>query len=1099
MKAPAAVLAIAFTVTLSVFGQTAPEDDLFTSTIHQDLATAGTSELIEWAVSLGLSTRGTRRDVERRILEYYGIEEIAPDDGGTPRRDADEAEEAESPAVTIESARGSSYFTIAETDERYLRLVGGVELTMTDNGTTHRIYADELTINLERSTMSAVGSVEYRVERPEETETFRGESIVFNIENWDGVFLRGVTDTGQTIDEETLDFTLFGERITRSSGDIVVVDDGRITSSVSDPPNYEIRARRIWLLAPGEWAIRSATLYVGRVPMFYIPYFFFPGDTLFFNPAVGLRSREGAFIQTTTYLFGESEEAEAPFSIMQIAEAPSDEGREIQGLFLRVPEEPKEITRPKWSLKIMADLYTTLGYYAGMAGSQPDLGPFRTFDWRVGVGTSRNIYLNDQVYTSFYVDDEGNARRIWNRGYAGNRSVPLRYETELDTGIQFPGGSWDLQFEMLSDPRFRGDYHDRSENIDWTQILNQTGEEETTPTDTSSLRWSTQLRWNPSLPALRPWITTLQLSSLSGELRWNRRTDGTAPEEVLAADRSPEASFFYPATSVLPSAAVDIRGTLLELPLDGDDGTSHTSGRDENETARDDEQRVRPPWERRVSDERESIVDERFRLPPLARDLPGIAADRKDASLTVDYWLRPTLRIDRVSDNSEWATAEDIDFQWRYRTLQNRNRGTLSVHAVAPGGYLRFDGTTTAEQRYQSVDIESDMEETQREQLQTAAERFRSASVSQQNVLTAYPLLDVPSLEGTTIRHEMAFRLYDRSYDTTSTNSAHYITRYGDWSPDGIRTHAGTATLRWTVRGSNQSFSARAVLPPLSRVYTGTATVETGPLTSTLSGGIRELNDEWSRDPLVQTHRFSTLGGNISAYQRLEYDMKENRLARSDSQLRLWPLRWDLEGRLTRGYEFVQGTGWVDHGEPSFHWTSTAVGIDAEPSLSFWKRRVNLALNGAVLLEADLQRFTSSSLILDYGFDLDIHQFLTLGVSARSRNDLIYHYAAPLAEEVDRPYRNPITDLVNSLRFSDKRAREESFFKIESVEIRGVHDLKDWELTFSYTGGPELDTSGGEAEYRWQGIFAVLFRWRPISEIRRDIRVEDGVLEFIES
>ncbi len=1080
-----------------VYGQadSAKEGDLFTATIEQDLTTAATSELIDWAITLGLSTRGSRRDVEDRILAYYGIDRTdltGREEVGTPERALSVA--------SIRNARGSEYFTIQQTNERYLRLIGGVELTMEDETAVHTIIAEELTINLERKTLAATGLVEYSVQRADETETFRGETVVFHIQNWDGLFLGGYTDTGRAVDDGAQNFTLFGKRITRSGNDVVVVDGGVITSSVADPPNYEIRARRIWILAPGEWGIRNATLYVGRVPMLYIPWFFFPGDRLFFNPAVGVRNREGAFIQTTTYFFGQSEDSDPPFSIMQIAEAPTDQQREIRGLYLRIPDEPKKVTRPDWTLKMMADVYTTLGYYGGIAGSQPDWGPFESLNWRIGVGASRNIYMANGVYTSYYIDELGQARRRWNTGYFANTELPFRYETELDSAVSFPDGSWTVRYEMLSDPRFRNDFGRRSENIDWTKVLNQTLEAEPVASEVSSLRWETQLRWNPTLPGLRPWITSLQISSLRGDLRWSSRENMNPPPPITVPEshNSPEARFFYPDTAVFPDIALEMRGTLLNL-FDSDVGDhDEPSGTDLSEEIDAD---IRPPWEQRTKVV--TALDERFRLPDRAADLPGIDTSRRDTKLTLGYTIRPSLRVDRVSDSAGWQSSDDIDFGWRYSTLQNRNRGVLSLRFITPGGWLHYDGTVTGEHRYQSVDFFSGIDDPEKTLLNRAAYAFRGETLTQSSVITAYPLLEVPRLDRSSLRYELVTRLYERSFDTTAFDSTGYqqfITRYGGWNADGVRTHTGSGTLRWKIWGAEQSLTAKAVLPPLDRVYTGNLTAITGPVTSSLGIGIREIGDEkWRRDPLVETHRLETFGGKLTGMQRLEYDMEEFHVLQSTSRLHAWPLRWEVVGRRTEGVEFVPAVGWQDQGEPAFRWTSMAFGLGGEPEFRLWKRRIDVGLKGALLYEADLQRFTSSSLVLDYGFSLDIYRFLTLSVTARSRNDLVYQYDPSKARTVGRPYRNPIEDLVDSLRFTDREARERSSFKIESVEIRGVHDLQDWELSFSYVAGPELVTRGGRSSYEWDGVFAVLFRWRPISEIRRDIRVDDGLIEFVES
>ncbi len=999
--------------------------------------------------------------------------------------------------AVIRNARGSEYFTIQQTDEQYIRLIGGVELGMVDESTTHTIIAQELTINLDRKILSASGLVEYTVERPGETETFRGDSVVFHIQNWDGLFLRGFTDTGRTIEDEALDFTIFGERITRSTGDIVIIDDGVITSSVADPPNYEIRARRIWLLAPGEWGIRNAVLYVGRVPMFYIPYFFFPGDRLFFNPAVGVRSREGAFIQTTTYVFGQSEESDPPFSIMQIAEVPSDQEREIRGLFLRVPDSPQEVRRPDWTLKVMADIYTALGYYGGVSGSQPNWGPFSRFDWRLGIGRSRNIYLENEAYSSYYVDESGRARRYWNTGYFADRALPFRYETELDASIPFSGGSLSVRYEMLSDSRFRADYNNRSESIDWTQILNQTQDEEVTGSNVNSLRWESQLRWSPNLSSLKPWVTSLRLSTFRGDLRWNSKNDAEAPDAVtrVGSDNSPENRFFYPNTAVFPEIAVDINGTLLDF-------RGKTAARDEKEKSREREvdSSIRPPWT--TSTETASVVEERFRLPEPASDLPGIKTDRSSGQITIGYTFRPSLRADRVTDSSDWNTPNDIDFGWRYTTTQNRNRGVLSTQLISPGGWIKYDGTLTGEHRYQSVDIISDISDSERSSLERAAYAFRGETVTQRSVTTGYPLLDVPALEQSNLQHELASRIFERTFDQIEQPSGRpiYRERYGEWGPEGISSHSGTAAIRWKLWNATQIITARAVLPPLDRAYTSSITAVTGPLTSTITLGTKETEDEgWLRDPLIQTHRLRMFDGNVGADQRLEYDLDESELLQSRSTLRAWPLRWELSGRRTTGVGFLPASGWVVSGEPKFRWTGMAFGLAGEPEFVIWKRRVNLELRGALLYEADLQRFTSSGLRLDYGFSLDIHKFLTLTVAARSRNDLVYQYNRDMAREVDRPYRDPIDDLINSMRLFDRESREDSFFKIESVSISGVHDLQDWELSFSYIGKPELINEAGISRYEWKNLFSVLLRWRPISEIRRDIRIEDGVMEFIES
>nr|MDA3949192.1 hypothetical protein [Spirochaeta sp.] len=712
-----------------------------------------------------------------------------------------------------------------------------------------------------------------------------------------------------------------------------------------------------------------------------------------------------------------------------------------------------------------------------------------------------NIYLDNGAYSSFYVDDLGRARRRWNRGYVLDRDVPYRYESELDARLEVKSASLTINYEMFSDTRFRADYGDRAESIDWSGLITQQSEEEEEDSvgEINSLRWESQLRWNPVLPGLRPWVTSFNVSSLRTELRWNTRDNADLPAPVARAesDNTPERRFFYPDSAVFPDLVVQLRGTLAELPR-RDRSPEEESGESDAADADRGAADIRPPWESRIVPD--APDEDGFRLPERAGDLRGIVAG-DPGSLALTYSLRPTLRVDRITDSDEWQTYEDVGFDWEYSTLQNRNRGSLDLMMISPAGWARYDGSLAAEQRYQSVTFLTDLEETEQTRLEQSAFAFRGSTITQTSTTTGYPLKEVYVLENSTLRHLLTSRVYERQFDGIDPEGdPQYETRLGEWSDEGISAHTGNATLRWRLWNAEQSFATETVLPPLDRAYLGTLSLVTGPLTSEFRGGYRETEDEgWKPDPFVQTHTLDVVEDNFVLEQRLEYDLDETELVQARSVGRLWPLRVELQGQRTTGLEFVPESGWTDTGEPQFRWTSLAIGLQAEPRFRFWRRRIDLGLTGILSFDADLQEFTRSGLLLDYGFDVDIYRFMTLEFSARSRNDLVYQYVPSLAEKVDRPPRDPLEDLVNSLRLFDDEARRDSFFKIESVEITAVHDLQDWELQFSYVGGPELISEGGRSEYEWQGVFAILFQWRAITEIRRDMRIEDGTLEFIES
>ena len=55
-----------------------------------------------------------------------------------------------------------------------------------------------------------------------------------------------------------------------------------------DDPHWHIDATRTWLLPGGELAMFNALLYVGYVPVLYLPAFYYPKDELVFNPVLDM-------------------------------------------------------------------------------------------------------------------------------------------------------------------------------------------------------------------------------------------------------------------------------------------------------------------------------------------------------------------------------------------------------------------------------------------------------------------------------------------------------------------------------------------------------------------------------------------------------------------------------------------------------------------------------------------------------------------------------------------------------------------------------------------------------------------------------------------
>ncbi|MCL2374416.1 MAG: LPS-assembly protein LptD, partial [Treponema sp.] len=258
--------------------------------LQMEIRTSSLMELAAWARELGLSDGGTREDLAARLRAHYRLP-------ATPG-----AEALEQRVITIESANTTEYFTLDVVSEDYARFRGDVVISLMDGDSIHRIRAGEILFNRTRNVLSASGGVEYVREEGNIVETFRGDSITVNLDNWSAIFIDGVTE--RSVAGNPTAYRFAGTVISRSAEGATVLRRAEITNPANEEAFWSISASRLWLLPGNDFAIANAVLRVGNIPLFYIPFFYFPADQVVFRPVLGFRTREGTFLQTTTYILG---------------------------------------------------------------------------------------------------------------------------------------------------------------------------------------------------------------------------------------------------------------------------------------------------------------------------------------------------------------------------------------------------------------------------------------------------------------------------------------------------------------------------------------------------------------------------------------------------------------------------------------------------------------------------------------------------------------------------------------------------------------------------------------------------------------------------
>lgn len=793
---------------------------LIEKTIAKDINTATYYELALWCSQLGLDDAGDLNKLKTRLFDFYNV---SPEE----RQEGEKTDVKKK--IEIKSAKRSEYFTIEEVDENYLLLEGDVLIEVFDfeDNVQHQIKAHRVILNQTENVLTAEKDIEYILTRSEgKPEKFTGESFSFDIDSWEGVFYRSRGETEKEIEEgKTSNFVYMGETISRLSNDTIILEKGTITSDQSpDNPYWMIKASKIWVLAPGEWAIRDLVLYVGKVPIFYFPFFFYPGDELFFHPVIGYRDREGQFVQTTTYLLGEKEDKKSPFSFLRIAEDDSRKyKKEIKGLFLRTTDKKKDETKPiNWYLKVMLDVYSRLGGFLGLEGNFPD-----TFSIKGGIALSRNIYFDNG--TKNYTPYDENQEDHWNSTSIFGTSVPFRYAIDTTFRFSLMPISFSGQIELFSDPYFPINFYEREETFNIAELIGMEEIEETLPVLPQlqqTLHWSASAGgdFGQYLPA--PYFQVFS-ATVDFDMDWqSKEVVPTPPPESTPTPSEPtptpleptptprteitddpSSQFYYPVKMSVPRVRLFINGNILTIPRSAQ--VTPSPGVQETPQTGDKPVQVygmgfRPPYEFDQEEEespesgtgsREEEEEEEeetgglpeFKEPPIKGDADSIQLRDKSTSFMLNYSLSPEMLIEHQFYKEGLYSLEDVDFAPEYTQFWGLLPASLSYELGIWGGFLKFNGVFSINNQYQDRFNESEeLSEETIDSYELTDYQNTGIRISKTFTTTLYPLLDVPVFSKSFLQHNVFWTFYRYKFEEMIGDEPSFISDLFLWDQEGI-------------------------------------------------------------------------------------------------------------------------------------------------------------------------------------------------------------------------------------------------------------------------------------------------------------------------
>jgi hypothetical protein len=1066
--------------------------------LERDIATSSLAELADWCRSLGLSEGGSKEELAARLRSYFEVPApppplpvAAPVAGGASKPPL---------AITINSARTTEYFTLETVKEEYIRLKGGVSVSLKEGQVTHVLKAEEILYNRSRNIMSASGGVEYEKQDGDTLESFRGEGITVNLNTWETVFMQGSSERAVTEGQSRYRFS--GEVISRSGDDSTVLKNAEISNADDEEAYWSIAASKLWLLPGSDWAVFNAVLKVGEIPVLWLPYFYYPADEIVFHPVFGYKSREGTFVQTTTYLMGRPKAqgtSEELATITSIMGSGADMEKKLEGVFLRSTG-TKAQKAGGTSLSIQADAYANLGFYVGSELSLPAKGAFGATSISGGIGISRDISLTGQGFTPFFPDYDGTDNWHSSRFFA--LDVPFRYRFIAEGSLNASGTvvsqsaiSW--SFPFYSDPYVNNDFMHRSEDSDiFTLLLNSTTLDQTIHTDSlGTYEWKLSGNLNFNLPVLNPYVTSLSLTSITSSLSFDKKNPDPSRLTLQPyLSYPPDSSFFYPKKLTLFSLALSVAGTPYTLG-----GNSPEAAKTNNQEPFPGFQTLVPPWD--------TPQDAARNGGPVSPEIPGLPSLSRKAATTVfggqkfvmDYRLNPSAATEFQFNASPWKQQEDI--RWDdmasqlYILRADGNLGfTLSENRGIYVNSVRFYGAS-AWQDYTYVNENAQEFDTsaKRETAKRNIHGVNRISTSGEYNFTLRPFYGSSVWSATNFQYALKGILAQTMYDSVNDS---WSWDYAAWNNKHIELHRAQANVNAQVMDKTQSLIVSAELPPKESAVTGDATLRAWISESNARSRVR---DPFEADPffeplyLTETLRFTD---KIYLRQYAVYTPDLSDWTVLTTSLTFWELTASFTATRSKSYyldtNMAAGTsGWYENsGEEKLNPQELRIAYNKSFSREGMSNIFTVKLNTGFVY--DLRRYTYSKFTFNMGITARVTKLLDVTLSSYSENSEIYRYFKDHSG-LSLPLKNPLLDLADSFRFDDMEKRRQSGFKLKSFSLDFVHHLGDWDATLGVKLSPELDLTSMPRQYRFNTTISFLIQWKPIQQLKTDIKYDkDG-------
>ena len=945
--------------------------------------------------------------------------------------------DSEPTSEVVEVDKNTTHIVIENADTAYYEndvfvLSGNVVISFESSDSSKKtLKANKVVVEIEKKRIEASGDVSLE-DSEEGARSFSGQSVLFDWSNLDIVVFSGVSYTERkNAKGTTVSLYASGDTVSYDGDEnIVFFNNGKI-ATVEEDPYWSITASKI-SFAGSDVFVDNAIIRLGRVPIFYLPIFFYPGTTLSFNPAIGLASDKGAFINTTTELYGVYKGIGATSSNSNSSSSSSeDEGQEISdysasllsllddgdssekirdGVYYRKLEEGEQLSALEtWARK-------TGSYFAVFADSYSSLGLALGYDTSNSFWDGKLKINSTGLFAYNVADDTEYAKKT-------------RYYANLDFKLNFSSASFSLSMPVFSDYEVKKDFLNRNTVFALDSLFGSEQDFPSTYSTSKTYSWTASGNARYKLGNIN-----LNLSSVKAEINYNLEA-----EQV-------DGKYTY--TPKVSSAS------LPSLSFSSDGSWSHSfKAKQDNEDSSE-------------SSSTDAETSEEVKLSLTPYTIETTTKTVSDGSIKFGYSLNESL------EKKYKAELEPTSFY-------SNTTGSIYAEGKTIGSWFSFSETIKPQYSFTADNLSST-------EKQTKINNFNitSSLVLKVPVLgLTYKLTNkIYSLNIKEVNNVVTSTKEKGQWDKkdVTEHSLQFSKSLGSFTFGLLGTFKPvTQSIKPSIAFSDSGFSTSADM--LFSEKNSQLEKDTGNLSFSYSNTYFSFtlkntyifanleNDAWQPYSLTQNASLKLLSGNLNISQSSSFKGKFEPSALSLAVTHSADLTWIK----SKGSFFLSFKG--EEGQLNTDILKLSLENDVHP-LYFWKNRIGVELSVDFSFVYNFENPYNTIFSVDFKLAFEIAEFLSLNITVKSGNKSFYRYF----EDGVFNYNSMIEDLVKSFDFFGN-GRKSTGFNLSLYSIELIHYMRDWDLCLSAEGKLTARTDG---KLVWSPVYKFYVKWNAIPELK---------------